>query len=38
MVGPVRGMAVAAILLDGGMFPQDRTAKLRVALVTGIVD
>ena len=38
MVGPVRGMAVAAVLLDRGMFPQDGTAKLRMALVTGIVD
>lgn len=38
MVGAVRGMAVAAILLDRRMLPQDGTAKLRMALVTGIVN
>jgi hypothetical protein len=37
VVGPVRRMTVVAILLYGGMLPENGTAKFRMASVTGII-
>src|SRR5207237_651326 len=38
IVGAMRGVAGHAILLDWLMLPQEWTALLRVALITGLID